>query len=195
MSESALTAVQRRLEAFYGLESGPDVSEFVREGTRNERETLFIKNAGDALEVALVLPSGSEQLEVGTLSGVTDLGLQVVEGISHFVYIVERARTELPATRLELELQAEVDKFVWLGVAGRQPCPQRTRHLVHHLYERVSYFHRPESELGQRYRTANSLAARFVSRLAHRSSVEVHQSLRTFYRSGQTDKIHMARAA
>lgn len=187
--------MQRRLEVFYGLESGPDVSGFVREGELDERETLFIRNAGDVLEVALVLPTGSDQLGVGMLSTVTDLGLQVVEGISHFVYIAERARTELPATRLELELQAEVDKFVWLGVADREPCPKRTRHLVHHLYERVSYLHHAESELGERYRTANSLAARFVSRLAHRSANEVHQSLRTFYRSGQTDKIHMARAA
>ncbi|MCH7929016.1 MAG: ATP-binding protein [Proteobacteria bacterium] len=35
-----------------------------------------------------------------------------VEGVSHFVLVAERARRELPVTQLELELQAEIDKFL-----------------------------------------------------------------------------------
>ena len=39
---------------------------------------------------------------------------QLIEGVSHFVYVADRARRKLPATQLELELQAEIDKYVLL---------------------------------------------------------------------------------
>ena len=46
-----------------------------------------------------------------------------VEGVSHFVYVALRAARERPVSPLELELQAEVDKFACcLLVAGRRPA-------------------------------------------------------------------------
>ena len=44
----------------------------------------------------------------------------LIEGVSHFVYLMSRVNEEKHVTQLELELQAEVDKFVLL-----------TRHLKH----------------------------------------------------------------
>ena len=44
---------------------------------------------------------------------------QIIEGVSHFVYVVERARVGREATQLELELQAEVDKWVVLAASMR----------------------------------------------------------------------------
>ena len=38
--------------------------------------------------------------------------LLAVEGVSHFVYLVHRARQERPVSAVELELQAEVDKYL-----------------------------------------------------------------------------------
>jgi hypothetical protein len=196
--DSALRRVQRRLESFYALERAPDVVDFVRIGASGSREVLLIQEtADDVLELALVLPPAPPDAEHGdATSEPTDHFMQLIEGVSHFVYIVERARTGLPATRLELELQAEVDKFVMLALDVPEPDVDRARALVPRLYERVAFVHPPESEAGARYRLANGLAARFMARLsALREPTAIAGALRRFYRSGQTEKIRLARAA
>ena len=64
--------------------------------------------------------------------------LTVAEGVSHFVYVAWNAAFDKPVTLLELELQAEVDKYVlgaWLlreQGAGRFP-----RELHRALFDRV----------------------------------------------------------
>ena len=47
----------------------------------------------------------------------------------------------------------------------------------------------PGTELGDRYRTANDLAARFVRRLLGCGPLSTHATLRRFYRAGQAEKI------
>ncbi len=190
-AHEVLAQIQFRLQSYYGLEQDPDVREYVR--FEGQRETLFVREGEDALEVSLVLPNLSHAgLTLGELH--SDSGLQFIEGVSHFLYLVERARTELPVTQLELELQAEVDKFVFLSLG--EPESRRPSRLCQHLYEQVQYLHPAGSELGDRYRTANSLAARFVARLkADLASEPVKRQLRRFYRSGQTEKLSIARAA
>jgi hypothetical protein len=129
---------------------------------------------------------------------------QVVEGVSHFVFVVERARRELPATCLELELQAEIDKYVLLahgGVpGGRGYEPDRAAEIQKMLFERVRFAHPEGTETGDRYRIANSLAARFVRRLEERFArprrFEAMRSfLRRFYAAGQAEKLELAQAA
>lgn len=194
----ALRWIQRRIEHFYELERAPDVVQFVRTGEPDDRETLVLRQTEDELELALVLPPLGELPPLDELHGGTDdRWLQVVEGVSHFVYVAERARTNLPATRLELELQAEVDKFVLLALAQRSALhPPRVRTLHGNLYERVRFLHPAGSEDGERYRLANDLAARFVDRLVKLDDPQhITRTLRRFYRSGQTDKIRLARAA
>jgi hypothetical protein len=64
------------------------------------------------------------------------------------------------------------------------------------LYEKVRFLHPEHSEEGARYRLANALAARFMARLIlERDAGKRHGALRRFYRSGQTEKIRLARAA
>jgi hypothetical protein len=190
-----LRRLQRRLERFYHLEETPDVRGFVREvSERSARESLLLRENGEELEMALVVPRVAANDHDGWL--------QLAEGVSHFVYVANRARQELPATQLELELQAEVDKFVllvmeelpydraeaWDGRAGEFG-------LVHaRLYENVRYLHEAGTELGDRYRTANDLAARFVRRLLAFGPEATHAALRRFYRAGQTDKIRLVAA-
>ncbi len=49
-----------------------------------------------------------------------------VEGVSHFVYVALRAAGDRPVSPLELELQAEVDKFACCRlVAGADPLLRR----------------------------------------------------------------------
>ena len=120
--------------------------------------------------------------------------LQLAEGVSHFVYVANRARQELPSTQLELELQAEVDKFVLL-VLEQLPYDRGEAWGVHsRLFERVTYLHDAGTELGDRYRTANDLAARFVRRLMTHGPNTTHATLRRFYRAGQAEKIRLVAA-
>lgn len=192
--KSALRLVQQTIERTYGLEGGPDVVDFVRTGSAGNRETLVLRQTEEELEIALVLPAMNDH-ELTAEHEPTDSWLQLVEGVSHFVYVAERARTELPATKLELELQAEVDKFVLLAFASEPLSPQRARSLHRKLFEAVRFLHPENSEDGARYRLANDLAARFVTRLAHHDTHSRARLLRRFYRSGQADKIRLARAA
>lgn len=189
-----LRSVQLEIERVYGLERAPDVVDFVRMGGESSRETLVLRQRDDELEIALVLPPVKDPAELTAPHyGPSDAWLQLVEGVSHFVYVAERARTQLPATRLELELQAEVDKFVLLAFTGAPLDPERSSALHDQLYERVRYLHAADTEDGQRYRMANDLAARFVARLSGRE--DRLRTLRRFYRAGQAEKIRLARAA
>jgi len=193
----ALRNVQLALEQVYGLERTADVIDFVRTGAENSRETLVLRQREDELEIALVLPPVNDPTDLTAPHyGPSDAWLQLVEGVSHFVYVAERARTHLPTTRLELELQAEVDKFVLLAFTGEPLEPHESTELRDRLYERVQYLHAADSEDGVRYRMANDLAARFVARLARSYDPPAAlRELRRFYRAGQTEKIRLARAA
>ena len=184
---TTLHRLQRRLERFYHLEETPDVRGFVRESLEEgEREALLLRESEGELEVALIVP--------GTAANENDDWLQLAEGVSHFVYVTNRARQELPSTQLELELQAEVDKFVLL-VLEQLPFDRGDAIEVHsRLYERVRFLHAAGTELGDRYRTANHLAARFVRRLLGCGPAVTHTALRRFYRAGQAEKIRLVAA-
>jgi hypothetical protein len=187
-----LLRIQRELERFYGLERAPNVTRFVRDGERGSREVVLVRELGAELEIALLLPPESHALGSGVR--VDDLWLQAVEGVSHFLYIVERARVSLPATRLELELQAEVDKFAILA-DGSQHAGELPE-LHRRLYENVRYLHSARSEQGERYRLANDLAAKLWSSLiAQGQNDRTQLVLRRFYRASQAEKIRMVRAA
>lgn len=195
---SQARSVQRSLERFYWLEQGPDVTEFVRTADGPLRESLLVRAEGDAVELALYLPS-----DRADGAGARDAYAQLIEGVSHFVYVAERARVDLPATALELELQAEVDKY--LLFAHESPLspafhPARAVRVREHLFDRVSFLHPAGTEPGDRYRMANDLAARFAGRLevsfARRGRFgEMRDALRRFYFAGQAEKIQLARAA
>jgi hypothetical protein len=189
---TTLRNIQRQIEDFYGLESAPDVTHFVQQGATDSREVLLLRQGQDELELALVLP----ELLPHATSVSSDTWLQMLEGVSHFVYIAERARMELPITQLELELQAEVDKFVLLALDPNEA--ERTGSLHTRLFEGVRFLHPPESELGERYRLAHRLAARFLARtVTHNEKLSTlpRGKLREFYRAGQAEKIRLAQAA
>jgi hypothetical protein len=178
--------VQRRIEDFYALEHGPDVGDFVRPGADGERETLFVRETDDALELELVLPKKPHADSL-------DHDAQIIEGVSHFVFVAERARVELPTTELELELQAEIDKFVVLA-ADAEFTLARAPDLHAVLYDDAYHLHSHGSARGHRYRLATTLAARVITRLSEAPPVEARRFLQRFYRSGQAEKIRMATA-
>ena len=169
--------------------------DFVQElDDETRREALLVREGVDSVELALLLPKGL--LDSDGARPDSDSLLQALEGVSHFVFLSERVRTGLPTTKLELELQAEVDKFVLLALEGTPRDRGACEAICQSLFEHVSFLHDPESEDGERYRLANALAARFVRRLdPHASGSALRERLRRFYRAGQAEKIHLARAA
>ena len=177
--------VQDKLERLYGVEA-PCIEDFVHV-TGDARENVLVRRRRGALEIRVHLPPEA-LLADGAVS--IDRYAQIVEGVSHFLTLVERARRALPTTQLELELQAEVDKFVLLS---RMMADTKARAS---LYENVTYLHPRSTTRGQRYRLANSLAARFVTSLPMRSKgVAVVEVLRRFFGAGQREKLEMVMAA
>lgn len=192
-----MATIQQTLVGFYALDEIPDVAAFVRVSADGGRERLLVRDGDDGVEVTLELPP-STMVQQGELG--LDAICQLVEGVSHFVLVAERARRELPTTQLELELQAEIDKYVVLAVAVDQQLDRAERAELHGRLFAGGFVDPPGSERGERYRLAHELAMRFTYRLevrylARGRIVELRDALRRFYGAGPSAKLDMARAA
>jgi hypothetical protein len=123
------------------------------------------------------------------------------EEVSHFTYLVWSALHARHVTRLELELQAEVDKFVTasfcLEAQGAGGAPEA---LAERLFERYRLKAGLDAESRERYETANALGGRYCRSLARRYLGKDRQlgammsELRRFYRLPQTGKLETAAA-
>jgi hypothetical protein len=180
--------VQQAIEGFYDIDHVADVSAFVRPATGG-REKLLVREAHDGVvEMRLELPAMEQDL---------DSVCQVIEGVSHFVYVATRATQGRVATVLELEIQAEVDKYVVLSGNIESLDVARSARLRDQLYERNAYLHEQNTEMGERYRVANEAANRFTRKLerahvAHRRFGDLRRDLHQFFRAGQEDKLRLA---
>ncbi|MGD0678015.1 MAG: hypothetical protein ABSC94_21590 [Polyangiaceae bacterium] len=186
--------VQGALERLYQLDRVADVGDYVRGAEAGEREALLVYEADDgALEVSVRLPRLEAEADLDTMC-------QIIEGVSHFVYVVERARAGREASQLELEMQAEVDKWVVLGSALKAFDAAQSALLRARLYERVAFMDAPGTEVGDRYRVANDTANRFLRRVERdfldgARFGEIRSALRHFFELGQEGKLRLGRAA
>jgi hypothetical protein len=195
--ELALAArVQGGLERLYQLDRVAELDDFVSPAQEGEREALLVREADDGtIEMRLRLP------QLGDASdNRLDAICQIIEGVSHFVYLANRAGEGRETTQLEMEMQAEVDKYVVLASSLRAPSVEASARLRAQLFERVHYTHAAASELGERYRVANDTAHGFVRRLegrflATREWGPMRSELRRFFREGQAEKLRLGRAA
>jgi hypothetical protein len=186
--------IQSGLERLYRIDRAADVEPFVIPAEEGERETLFVRESEGVLEMRLRLPT----LE-GALRSTDRLDpiCQIIEGVSHFVYLADRATRNREATQLELELQAEVDKYVVLAASLEGFDEVASKKLRTRLYDDVTFAHEADTELGERYRVANDYARRFTARL-EREYVsraryrELHAELRRFFHFGQGEKLRAA---
>lgn len=190
--------VQAGLERVYRLDRVADVGDFVAPGDTGEREALIVRQSvAGGIEIAVRLPSFPAAQDGSTP---LDAVCQIIEGVSHFVYVAERARVDREATQLELEVQAEVDKWVILAGSMRVFDADRSAELRSSLYERIVMLHDQTTEDGERYRVANDVANRFVRRLERECVVsgrfaELRDRLCSFFNLGQEEKLRLGRAA
>ena len=193
--------VQTALERLYQIDDGPPVDPFLTAADDGEREALFLRQSDDGeLEIALRVPTLRDE-PIGGLE--IDSLCQIIEGVSHFVMIAERSRADRETTHLELEIQAEVDKYVVLATAIARPHGaldvQRNHQLRAQLYEDVAFEHSDATEIGRRYRLANATAARFVRRIEREFSATkridvMRKNLRRFFAGNQEEKLRLAAA-
>ncbi len=180
--------IQRGLENLYRLDRAANVDDFVFAAEKGEREGLFVRETHDGLELRLHLP----RLEDTQLDPIC----QIIEGVSHFVYVAERAQQNRGTTQLELELQAEVDKYVVLAASMEHFDEAASKRLRDRLYKRVEYIHASHTIEGERYRLANERANRFTGRIeqlvAPARFTQLRAELRRFFHMSQSDKLRVA---
>ena len=209
-----LGRVQRGLEALYRVNTGVEVDDFVvgaelRDAlvpARRPREQLLVSEADGEVALALFI-------DPGVLSNLTshdparqlgdhNLGdfLLAIEGVSHFIYAICCARAHRPVSQLELELQAEVDKYVTC-LLTTEPEVAVSAALRRRLFGDVSYEPDLDDDEHARYRAANDNAQRYATWLEQafvgpRKIPEMLAELRRFYRLGLAAKLGtIARAA
>ncbi|HEY5264530.1 MAG TPA: hypothetical protein VIJ37_06020 [Steroidobacteraceae bacterium] len=215
-----LRGLQSLLGSLYDVDLDYDVYDFLVTDRRSlgglvpgndaraSEEELLLAETPDGAGVALYLDPGL----LGRLEGANPVGAltegnladycTALEGVSHFVYSTWRFDRDLPVSLLELETQAEVDKYaVTVFLLADQQGGDYPAQVHARLFDRVSFDSRLEPDQYHRYRTAHRCAAqycrrlesRFVSRGEARIEALVRE-LRRFYRLGCAAKLRHALA-
>ncbi len=165
----------------------------------NTDETLLVSHDDEGLALSLYLDADMlERLEStdpfnALRADALDDLWKVLEGISHFNYVVWKATQDRTVSLLELELQGEIDKFVaTMMLALEQADAELLNRLHGWLFDNVRFHAELDEEQRDRYRSANDYAARFChglrDRLINDGQTALSQ-LREFYRLQMADKI------
>ncbi len=213
-----LRTLQRQLEHIYEVSVDEDVDRFLvtdadlvrqlESGSRARAvpEKLLVHQDGDYVDVALYLDEQLlahwqaddpiERLHDGNL--VTFL--TVLEGVSHFLYLTWNATHDRGVTLLELELQAEVDKFILAAVLLERQRGGRVPAALHpFLFAAPTFDPALDADARRRYRAANDYASRYCAQLQRRflrspGGVSILNELRQFYRLPHRHKLDRIRA-
>jgi hypothetical protein len=166
-------------------------------------EQVLVRDDGGAAAVGLFLDpqllerlGAANPLEALNGGNLADYWT-ALEGVSHFLYLAWNAAHDRPVTLLELELQAEIDKYVTSWWLLREQDPARYPAELHRLlFERAHVDPRLAGERSDLYREANHYAARFCRRLERQLSaraalvrMETLAELRRFYRLSRERKV------
>jgi hypothetical protein len=207
-----LERMQGILERTYDLENAHRVTEFLvtcpdfarsyglEPDSARGTERVLVDGGAQNLGLSVYLDAGVvEHLdEHDPLSSLHDGNLDAfwtaLEGVSHFVYLIWNASRSKPVTRLELELQAEVDKFVTtaLLVAAQQEGRVPTE-LHTWLFDVCRLDEGLDEDEADRYAKANRYAGRYCLALARRylrrGAGSMFPEIRRFYRLTQRGKL------
>jgi hypothetical protein len=202
-----LQKLESMLHELYALEVGYAVSDFLitdaalagslDAGGRKTDEKLLIAEADGEADVALYLEQElldrlAQRDPLTKLDGdnLADFWA-ALEGVSHFTYYAWNAARDKPVSLFELELQAEVDKFVTTGMLLREQTGREPSGLHGWLFDSPTLAAELDGAERERYRRANRYAAKYCSRLVPGLAVPkaAQNDLRRFYRMSQTSKL------
>lgn len=214
-----LALIQQQMENLYAVGTCHSVTDFLITD-RNLAQTLdnsnhlesrppeqlLLSQAPDELSLSLYIDATVlerlnkddpfDHLHDGNM---TDLCL-VLEGISHFIYVVWSATHDRSLTPMELELQAEIDKYVSMSRMFLEQYEGPVPKTLHKwLFENIRFRDNLDTGSLSTYRDANRYAMRYCRHLEkyyfrHRQQPDPSRELRRFYRLNRADKLHRIRA-
>ena len=205
-----LSELQGLLSDIYQVDTRYDIYDFLvtdpqlarelegRDGAREPAEKLLIAEAEDGLDLALYLdPTLLDRLNrhnpVQHLHrhNLADFWT-VLEGVSHFTYLIWNANLDKGVTLLEMEMQAEVDKYIGAMLLFQQQIGEHPQDLHRRLFEQVRFDAALEGAELERYQDANHYAGKYCHSLDHKLRGKLSgwsSELRRFYRLPQGAKI------
>jgi hypothetical protein len=206
-----LDSILHHIDRVYVLDLHVDIRDFLvsrdtcaRLGADPSRGSVLVRQRhGDDVELGVYIGEADlerlKQLDLASapMSPASfELLLLAIEEVSHFAYLAFSASREKPVTELELELQAEVDKYVTVALLlasrneGRVP-----RDLLDRLFSDFAIRPELDAERRERYLAASSFASRYCSSVVQ-GTLETEgrltpllAELRSFYRLSQRGKI------
>jgi hypothetical protein len=204
----ALSQLQRLLMSLHGVEEPAQARDYLVGAAFREQlapqtsadEALLVSEKGDELHVGLFLGEPVlAQLSHSAGAPWTQERLRAfcaaAEGVSHFLYLIHRARARRPVSQLEMEAQGELDKYLCvllqLWAAGRRSGSARLRHL---LFDRAKLRPGLSSAERERYRLASALASACARALETRYVLQgrldgLLREVRRLYRLGGGEKL------
>jgi hypothetical protein len=172
VSLAGLAQLQGLLQSIHGIHAAPVHDFLIGRAVREQlapgsspHEVLLLRENGQELHVALFLDdSVLAQLGRGAHEPWTHERLAgfcaAAEGVSHYLYVAHRARQGGQVSQLELEAQAELDKYLavllQLWATGRRGASARLRQR---LFESSALRPGLPHAERERYRLASALAA------------------------------------
>ena len=187
----AVSAAARTLIDVYRLELDLEASHFVIEPALAKRILDAEAEEADregAPRSGILVVDDEEGPQVGLYlhpDDVQDSGV-VVEETSHLLYLAWHALRDLPVSRLLLEIQGEVDRYVVTRLSGRDGL----RH-----FREFDWANWMGEETRRTYATAHRVAQRYCELLAVRfparsDTPELLRELRRYYRASPDTKLH-----
>lgn len=207
--------VQEHLEAIYDVRCEHRAQEFLVSpevakalgSSGHAPEELLVRQDGEELEIALYLaPEHLARLRrfqhapgEHVVDRALDSYVHVAEGVSHFMYLARSASLGRKVSLLELEVQAEIDKFASCALSCWRRGAHFAEHLASRLFERVGYRANLAAHERWRYVEANRLSHGFcrglLRHVAARRMDRFLSDLRYAYRLGAEAKLrHLAGA-
>ena len=208
----SLTRLQRWLQAVYEIDVDYDVMDFLitdqalaqtLQGDASRAacpEKLLLYQAPGELAITLYLaPEVLAGLATGNVARSpqdAQAFCQAIEGVSHFLYLAWRAGFDRELTQLELELQAEIDKFIGLLVLNGAAQPPDGASLCSWLFDHATFEQGLDPQTLARYQAAHFYAGHYCRQL-DQQYLQIHdgpgltRELRRFYRQDQHGKLGM----
>jgi hypothetical protein len=175
-----LQALGQLLCRWHGVEAIPSIEQFlIKDASLMGRtwdigESVFIIEEEQSLYLGLYFdeavlaflrddsPFGMRGLHPDNLQAF----LHTAEGVSHFFWVYNRQKWQRPISCLELEILAEIDKFLlcwWFFLRQGMRSREHWRWLWRALFVDVVFTGQVAEHYGERYRVANRVAQRFLS--------------------------------
>lgn len=210
-AQRAVANIERHLRAIYAIEGESQAPAFlvgdvelarwmaeglVEASVVGTDEHVFVEEAEGSAHVALYLSDAVQR----ALVDAPDLQCHchAVEGVSHVLRVLWSAERGRSVSRLDLEVQAEVDKAATCLLLDHGTGGGRGAELLRRLFGHATLHDSDSgSESYERYRTAHRLGERYAWRLRAllaRSVETMLVELRRFYRLTEVDRRHLLSA-